>query len=868
MRKVVYAGVIALLVTAALSSEARPATVAEALPQDVIVFIDIPNLPALRMLDKDTAFGRIMAEEEVKAFLEKGFPALSQLDESWTAITGKNLGAIVDYGTGEATVALLGQPGQASAVIVLEVGENAQEAREFVDTSAARLMPSWQEEEIPGAKVKYFQAGPFATPSYSFVGKYLVISSSVEYLKDVAAGIQSGRKQSFAEDELFNKVKALAGEGQPEIVAYLNMARVTDLLAERMPPAVAEGYRQSGLGNLSAALYTSRPVGEGFVDKMLLYFPDGRAGFFEALTPESGEYEKHLEMVPADVINASWTHIDFAALYETARQVASTVWGPEALARFDGRLAEIEAETGIKAREDLVGGLGRNVVSYTPRPSMIMGMALTGGLGQGITMVELADEAAFEKGLAAFWSKAQAAQPAGPSMESTGAEAAEAAGAAGSAPGPFGENVTFSTEPFGNKTIYVMRVNVTIKESIPLQLSPSMAVDKGRLVVAMTSQGVKNALSMPLVPEKNLATNTDYANAAKVAGTANAGFHYTDTKAAFEMVYSLAGIGLPIVMMQLGGAAPVDQTMLPQAQVISQHLFGSASAVNVTDDTVEMTSYGPVGQTRALYLAGSGAAALGTWFANQQRTQPPAQQEGAVDEEAVESELTNVGMGLFRWARAHDGAFPPDLETLKAEGLLDDEMGDVDVDPADYVYVPGLTLKDDRRLILVFARTAGPSGRGVLLANMNVMNLADDEVADQAGGWLDLPADASTEQRSAACEKNLKVLADAVKRYAEMRDGKTPERLGHDVHYTFAPLLLACPADTDKKGADYGVVGGLDVKAVPAEQAGAALLVYETKPFSGGKHAAAFLDGSVKQLTDAELESAIEATKAMSGAAK
>ncbi len=89
--------------------------------------------------------------------------------------------------------------------------------------------------------------------------------------------------------------------------------------------------------------------------------------------------------------------------------------------------------------------------------------------------------------------------------------------------------------------------------------------------------------------------------------------------------------------------------------------------------------------------------------------------------------LREIGLGLYIYAKEHEGAFPPALKALYDEQYLADER--VMDCPAtrstgtpaspDYMYVPGLTVKDPSLLALAGDNTDshGHNGRNVLYVN-------------------------------------------------------------------------------------------------------------------------------------------------------
>lgn len=864
---------------------AVPGKAAQALPQETVIFIDVPNLPEARA-QAGTAYTEIMSEEQVRKFIAEGFPALAELTKDVEKAAGRKFEDVAAFCKGEAAVALVpsGDATQFAFVAMMDVGADPAAFEEFVSSVAAQFPATWQEEQIPGATVKWTQVG-MARVSYAVAGNFFVLSSSLERLKEAVAGLSSPPSRNLAGDATFAKCLELQKVDKPELVAFVSFNGIKAQLLPMLPPFVTDIYGKLGLDGLAGALYSSRAAGKGFMDSVALYFPEKRAGVFGAVEPEEGGYEKNLSIVPTEVLSASWTSIDAAKVVDAAAAVFEML-PPFVQASIGNGLDKFQAESGVNLRDDVLGSLGHNLVSYTPVPTPMMGLGLSGGFGQQVWFVELKDAAKFVKSLDAMWKYGKEHEPQaapGASSESTesalqpqGGEAppAEAPAEAGreepGVPAPQ-ENVKlfFETETFANTTIYQLR----IVSKAGVQVVPSVAVVNGRAVVSSDTQSVKNIIGAPEKPERTLFDNPDYMAAARMAGPANAGASYMNTRLMFETAYQLVAVGLPMIMSQLPVPAPIDQALLPEQQAVVSHLYGSASAVNATDNAILMSSYGPVGLVRTAYLAGVGGGALLRWAQESGLTAPggpgrPAAEGQPGAPSAVEPEKPKVekpdskrlAEALFMYAQRHEGEYPPDLETLVSDRLMKQTPG-LPIDFSDWRYVKGLTALSDKRLILLFERAAGPSGRSVILAGGEVMTLTDDEIAQQVGGWLNFPENPTDADKEAACLKNLEVLAESVRLYASLHNGALPTELDVRTSYRFAPLVLTCPAATVHRGADYGTVVGANIEDVPDPVKPLVLLVYEKADGHGGKAGATFLDGTTKSLTPEELKKAIDETR-------
>ncbi|MCD6405973.1 MAG: hypothetical protein J7M19_09115 [Planctomycetes bacterium] len=827
-----------LVVLGATAPLLSAAEVAEALGPDVLVFVNIPSVKTLRGGSADSAYARIMAEESVQKFIKEGFPALGNALEAYKNVTGKDISDFADFCEGEAALVVLPDARSGAALaVILEFGERAEEFKQFYAELVAQLPVEWKQVDIPGTTATV-GSSPQVDFAYAVAGEHFVFSSSLEALKTVCGGLFSGRAENLAGDAQYLKCLTLGGVEQAELVAYVNVRDILALVEPLMPPEAAHALHEIGLSSLAAALYSSHPLGGGFLDKALMYFPEGRRGVFAAIEPSDEDYHRVFSKVPAEALSASWCRADFAALYAWLSVAVKAAAPEEAVGAFSQRVLEIEGLVGVNLRADLIGSLGKNVVAYEPLPSGILGIGFSGGLGQQVMMVELTDDERFGKALAACWSYLQEHQ-----QEYT-------LNLRGPPPANTPMTFSFADETFGDTNIY--QAGITLGPMV--QVAPALAVSDGWLVFAMNAQSVKNALSLSGKKVRSIFDNHYYTKAAAFAGTPNAAASYADVKVIFENTYSLLPLVMPLVLAQLGTDTPIDQFLMPPTQAVSRHLFAIADSVSVSQKTIRASEYGPVGTLRTGYVGGVTGAALAYWFAQH----PP---EGAPRPEAAqprESDLKNLGLAMAMYSADWDGAFSNDIETLNRMGYL--SPGDR-VDPARFTCVPGLGDNDDPRLILAFSKEGGTDGRLVLFGNKMIMNLTDAEVAEQVGGWLDLPENPSEALLETACGRNLRELAASVKRYAEFHDGKVPEKLDKKTDYRFAPLVTRCPAHPSPKGPSYATVAGLDISSVPQDARASVVLVYENGPAHREKPGVVFLDGTLKRLTPDELRQAVESTR-------
>jgi hypothetical protein len=838
---------LGLLVAAALSPGAGAAELAEAFGRDTYVYVSIPSVPVLRANGGESAYGAILGSEEMTRFLAEGFPALTALEDRFREIAGRDFAGVLDLATGRAALAMVPDTDYTVAgVAALQIDESSGEFQDFIDYLAEETGLEWNDIDVPGTTVRFAQTGPAqagyvagsgrfnfnvgtspAQVAYATAEGHFIVGTSLEAVRVLCLGILSGRSDNLATNETYAKCRAKARSPQAELEAFVHLTPLVNLVLLEAPPEVRPVLDEIGLTGLAAIRYSSSPAGKGFTDRALLYFPDGRGGIFAALEAAPDEYRDFLESVPSNTLSANWLHVNPGVLWDSIAAAVRTVAPPEGLEGASSGLASMEESAGVSLRDDLVGNLSGNIVTYSVIPSQTLALAFGGGMGQTVISVGLSDEERFTKAFDACWDHL--------------AELAAEAQAEGGTEAPFQPQVRFNLNrrPFGEATVY----EAALALNPAMQITPSLAISQKRLFVATDLQTLRNALTRP-EDTAGLGENEDYIRAAGFAGEATAGASYANTPAVFESVYSLASVFLPLVTAQMKVPSPVDILLMPPAQSFSRHLVGTAEAIRADEDSITATSHGPMGILRTLWLMGIGGAAIGNWATTH-----------FIEEVTERTQLKRLGLALLMYSNDNDGAFPPDLATLKREGSLKR------VDTERVRYVRGLMDYDAPGLIIAFSTETTPAGRAALFVDGHVMHITDTELVEQIGGWLELGAEPTPAEIEAACEKNLRTLAASLERYAEFHEGRLPDALDKSADYRFAPLVVNCPADDEIGESDYGVIAGLDISTVVDEKKGSVVLVYEKSARHDGKAGVVFLDGTFDRIPADELEDLIEASR-------
>ena len=184
--------------------------------------------------------------------------------------------------------------------------------------------------------------------------------------------------------------------------------------------------------------------------------------------------------------------------------------------------------------------------------------------------------------------------------------------------------LTFKEQDHGGVKLKVLDVmSLGRAAMMAAAMQPTYAIHDGRLFFSTQTNALKKMLdSFSNPPEKNILSKEDFSrHYAQVNKKADlTALSYSDTAVDFENMYTgLMGV-LPMVMM---GAPiteddlPIELSLMPTSESISQHLFGSLNvSYRLQDGAVLTESYGPFGAELGLVLAG-GAGCGAAFFVMQ-----------------------------------------------------------------------------------------------------------------------------------------------------------------------------------------------------------------------------------------------------------
>ena len=366
------------------------------------------------------------------------------------------------------------------------------------------------------------------------------------------------------------KALATASEEAPEFPVWLNVAgigRAIDSLGLRSVQAIGatSSYQpdQASGGNKS--------VSQGFV-----YAPEAsRKGLFAGTTrPLDLSF---LKWVPKDVASFSGATFDLGSAYD-AMVSALNAYDEELAKNVLGMLARYEEQFGLKLKEDLLGSLGDEMISWS------MPVAALGTTPEMAILLKVRDQERLLKTLRTI-SKLS--------------------------------NDMFEVDESQRRgmTVYQIQINWDPTGGMgfnPLDMFiPTFAFKNDYLVAGFSTGDVKRVfkrMDREDDPAGDIRSNAEFKPYLAHLPQAVTSVSFSDWKANFEGIYQL--VTSLAAFIPVDDDIPIDLSLLPDVSTLTQHLFGAVSWSTTSPDGHQTMSIGPWGpETMVLLFGGIGAGA-------------------------------------------------------------------------------------------------------------------------------------------------------------------------------------------------------------------------------------------------------------------
>ena len=456
------------------------------------------------------------------------------------------------------------------------------------------------------------------------------------------APIAGGAADSLAGNARFKAALTLAGK-EPALIAYADVEAlvgiVNDALQKGGDAAASEAWPRvreaSGIDGLKRFVWTEGFDGKDWGTHVFLDAPaprKGVLGMFGGAPIGDGV----ARAVPATATLAGATRFDLGGLFDGIRGVAATI-DPNAAAQFDAVTRQISAMIGMDVRKDLLGSLGSEWAYYSD--------PLTGGRGAtGFVFVNrLRDEAKAVRALDRF--------------------------------GDAVNQIIAARLPDSKVRVKQASVQGVAVHYVGIPLvTPSWAIDKGNLYLALYPQVAAAAVSQSAGGKKSILDNKDFvALRQRLGGGRAAEWHYMDlpktapgSYQTWLMVTSLAKFG-----DVFGIESP--PVLFPTMDTLLAHL-GPAGSVSWSDDRgLHFRAVSPFPAATVLAADTGGLDMQSTAFMTSMLLPALNRAREQANRVKSASNLRELAKSVQLYANDNKGRFPPDLATLINQGRINPE---------------------------------------------------------------------------------------------------------------------------------------------------------------------------------------------------
>lgn len=663
--------VLALVAVAGLvPARAEPANgfhLEQRLPASTLVFAGAEDIASWPARIGETGLGKLMADEEVRAFLEPLEAMVMGLVEQQLSELPPivlDLAAHLQNVKGQASIALVGideQSGMPQAVASLDFGDHVAEFLRFVTTAKEELDPEGrmiQTTEVGGRAAWILDAEDFMVYA-SHVDTAFVLATDAQLLEQVLAGPV---ENSLADDATFQRVRAHVGGAAAGLHAYAAVARAVEQFEHMMPREVAQMAAVLGLDTVHGAGYGMTVKAGGFQDTLYVHAPDADHGLLPMIRMKPLTRPTTLDLVPSKAFLWAEANPQLSQIIGHLRAVMQHV-DPGAAAELEEGLQYVNSMLGVDLENEVLAGLQDKIALYGSFPE-------TGGLFPELALILQAKDPA---GYAAVLDRV--------ALGITGALNEE------------GDVVASTrTMEYHGVRMHLFEMQMARGDD-PLPFTPTWAFFGDRIVFTLVPYTMKEIILRKETGGPGLETQEDFRALMSAKPEGAGSMSYFDMQGAAALLYDT---GVPLLQMlakpNVLGGFEVDWAKLPPVRRILPYLGSMAEFVTADDQGLAITYNSPI-PLMPVY-AGTMAASLvfmtvgGVRESHTVTIAPlmPGEVDGIEDEmnlqlATVQAEMLVESVRMYQLENG--GNLPDDLGALQREGL----MGALPSDPwgGDYV---------------------------------------------------------------------------------------------------------------------------------------------------------------------------------------
>ena len=611
----------------------RPASLEGYVPSDAMLYVHVQDMDSAAKSFQQTALKQILDEPEVKAFVAEVSRVIDEtikMNAHGAPFTWADIKMALDSEVGFALLDVRGP--MPSMALIFRSDKNADALQALVDKLIASIMPPEEAAKIPENEmegIRFKTVGPFCV---AWSGKDLILTSGQETLRKIVAVLKGTTNPISKNDRYAAASKKLMG-GREFLMAHWNVERTREIAAGLRGRDAQEAemvWKISGLADVNYVRLAVVPDAPGIKTMLYVHAPQGAKGVLGLLPKKPLDEKAMLAAVPEDARDFLIARLSAAEMFDTVAEVVASAGERR---DFDRAMAAFRDATGLDLRKDLLASLGDEIAVRT--------------IGSGFFLLPefyLSFSVKDEKALSSCLEKLVVALN-------------DEVGGRGGRAGAEIEKIDYK-----GRQISACRLR-----GMPIPITPSWTIDKGRLYLGLTAQTVKKALDLQAVPARPMTGSTAYAALRSHVAAKPAVLVYSEFKSDFEMFYGIATLlvqfanGIPNV-------PPNDlATKFPCSTAIVPHLFGSVNAISHDGEGWLLEGYGPFGAS--IGTGGSPATFQVGIMAGFLLPALSKAQEAARRTSCMNN-VRNIGQSMFMYAGDHDDAFPKSFGVLLNDGYI------------------------------------------------------------------------------------------------------------------------------------------------------------------------------------------------------
>ncbi|QDT01167.1 DUF1559 family PulG-like putative transporter [Adhaeretor mobilis] len=520
-----------------------------------------------------------------------------------------------------------GQGVDGSAAFVINAGEQKEEIEKAINNLLQLEPKAFREEQLEGVAWKRaFLGRDISTPvvRMGWKGDYFIVAIGEETAKTVLERMEAGNTPDWLEE--------LRSEHPLErelAVGYFNVARVL----EKVRPYVEneQGWDAANkLGLMSIEAIHTRSGYDAVACKTMMHVKtDGQRKGLLGLIPYKPLSKRDLQAIPKNPLLAVAKRVDVDEVIDVALRIASD-FEPRAKEQFEQGLWQVESQTGVNLRNDIIKNLDDVWIAYLPG-----GDLMSSWLGSAVA-VKVKDRARLSEAIDKIVALAQQ------QMQQQFQNGRRRGGA------------TIQENTVGDHTIYSLQVT---GEAFPF--SPAWCVSDEWLVFGLMPQTVRDVLERE---EEDSLADVEVVREPLAASDAPSVVFYVDTPRLVRSVYPWVQMGVQAIASQARREGlNFDTTALPSVEVIAKHLQPGVSTWTHKRDGFHFTSHHSLpGSGNMMAIAPMGVALV-----------VPAVGSARLAAQTVTeiNQLKQFALAVLNYESAH-GEFPTDIYDDDGNALL------------------------------------------------------------------------------------------------------------------------------------------------------------------------------------------------------